>query len=148
MPIWARLVAPYAEQVAHTYGQLVAGKWAPRTPLTGRNARSAAAAVKARKQQIMTMADGWPSPAVQSPGVGGTRRGCLLPAWTVEALLRDRGTSDAVNAGRRNRANLRASDNSVARPSPTRDRRRSGGDERTQTLISIPTSTETGSCRV
>jgi hypothetical protein len=54
MPVWARSVAPYAEQVAHTYGQLVAGKWAPRTPLTGRNARSAAAVVRARKGQAVT----------------------------------------------------------------------------------------------
>jgi CRISPR-associated endonuclease Cas1 len=53
MPVWARSVAPYAEQVAHIYGHLVAGKWAPRTPLTGRNARSAAAVVKARKQQAV-----------------------------------------------------------------------------------------------
>jgi CRISPR-associated endonuclease Cas1 len=27
MPIWAREVAPYAEQVAHTFGRVVAGKW-------------------------------------------------------------------------------------------------------------------------
>jgi hypothetical protein len=53
MPAWARSVAPYAEQVAHTFGQMVAGKWAPRTPLTGRNARSAAAVVRARKQVAM-----------------------------------------------------------------------------------------------
>jgi CRISPR-associated endonuclease Cas1 len=49
MPIWAREVAPYAEQVAHTFGRVVAGKWSPRTPLTGRNAHAAAAVVKARK---------------------------------------------------------------------------------------------------
>jgi CRISPR-associated endonuclease Cas1 len=54
MPVWARSVAQYAEQVAHTFGHLVAGKWAPRTPLTGRNARSAAAVVKARKQQAVS----------------------------------------------------------------------------------------------
>jgi CRISPR-associated protein Cas1 len=48
MPVWARTVAPFAEKVAHTFGQLVAGKWAPRTPLTSRNARSAAAVVRAR----------------------------------------------------------------------------------------------------
>jgi hypothetical protein len=53
MPIWAKAVAPYAEQVAHTFGQLVSGKWALRTPLTSRNARSAAAVVKARKQQAV-----------------------------------------------------------------------------------------------
>jgi hypothetical protein len=53
MSVWAKAVAPYAEQVTHTYGQLVAGKWAPRTPLTGRNARSAAAVVRARKQQAV-----------------------------------------------------------------------------------------------
>jgi hypothetical protein len=53
VPVWARSVAPYAEQAAHTFGQLVAGKWAPRTPLTSRNARSAAAVVKARKQQAV-----------------------------------------------------------------------------------------------
>jgi CRISPR-associated endonuclease Cas1 len=53
MPVWARLVAPYAEKVAHMFGDLVAGKWTPRTPLTSRNARSAAAVVKARKQQAV-----------------------------------------------------------------------------------------------
>lgn len=49
MPMWAREVAPYAEQVAHTFGRVVAGKWSPRTPLTKRNAHAAAAVVKARK---------------------------------------------------------------------------------------------------
>jgi hypothetical protein len=55
MPIWAREVAPYAEQVAHTFGRVVAGKWSPRTPLTGRNAHAAAAVVKARKVGAVEM---------------------------------------------------------------------------------------------
>ncbi|MGA8726294.1 MAG: CRISPR-associated endonuclease Cas1, partial [Acidimicrobiales bacterium] len=51
MPTWSRAASPHAERVAHVFGQLVAGKWQPRTPLTKRNARAAAAVVKARKQQ-------------------------------------------------------------------------------------------------
>ena len=49
LPTWARSVAPYAVQVAHEFGRVVAGKWEPRTPLTGRKAKAAAAVVKARK---------------------------------------------------------------------------------------------------
>jgi hypothetical protein len=53
MPVWAKSVSPYSEQMAHTFGQLFAGKWEPRTPLTRRNARAAAAVVKARKQRAV-----------------------------------------------------------------------------------------------
>ncbi len=49
LPTWGRSVAPYAEQVAHEFGRMVAGKWEARTPLTGRKAKAAAAVVKARK---------------------------------------------------------------------------------------------------
>jgi len=49
LPTWGRSVAPHAEQVAHEFGRVVAGKWEARTPLTGRKAKAAAALVKARK---------------------------------------------------------------------------------------------------
>ncbi len=77
MPIWARAVAPYAEQVAHAFGQVVAGKWTPRTPLTNRNVRAAAAVVRARK-------------------VGAIERGRRSAAALAEAPRTDvaRGTLD------------------------------------------------------
>ena len=50
MPMWARAVAPYAEQLAHLLGRAVTGKWQARTPLTGRNQRAAQARVRARQQ--------------------------------------------------------------------------------------------------
>jgi len=49
MPVWAKAVAPHAEQLAHLLGRHVAGKWTPRTPLTARNSRAAQATAKARK---------------------------------------------------------------------------------------------------
>ena len=49
MPMWAKAVAPWAEQLAHLLGRAVKGSWQPRTPLTGRNQRSAQARVRARK---------------------------------------------------------------------------------------------------
>jgi hypothetical protein len=49
MPMWARAVAPYAEQVAHLLGRAVDGKWQARTPLTGANHRAAQARVRARR---------------------------------------------------------------------------------------------------
>ena len=49
MPMWARAVAPYAEQLAHLLGRCVDGKWQARTPLTGRNHRAAQARVRARQ---------------------------------------------------------------------------------------------------
>ncbi|HLN06463.1 MAG TPA: CRISPR-associated endonuclease Cas1 [Acidimicrobiales bacterium] len=55
MPMWARAVAPYAEQLAHLLGRAVAGKWQARTPLTGRNHRAAQARVRARQQVAGTM---------------------------------------------------------------------------------------------
>jgi len=56
MPMWARAVAPYAEQIAHLVGSAVEGKWQPHTPLTGRNQRAAQARVLARKQMGRAMA--------------------------------------------------------------------------------------------
>jgi CRISPR-associated protein Cas1 len=55
MPMWARAVAPYAEQLAHLLGRAVTGKWEARTPLTGRNHRAAQARVRARQQVAGTM---------------------------------------------------------------------------------------------
>jgi CRISPR-associated protein Cas1 len=55
MPMWARAVAPYAEQVAHLLGRAVTGKWEARTPLTGRNHRAAQARVRARRQVAGTI---------------------------------------------------------------------------------------------
>lgn len=49
MPMWAKAAAPHAEQLTHLLGRAVAGKWQPRTPLTGRNHRAAQARVRARK---------------------------------------------------------------------------------------------------
>jgi CRISPR-associated endonuclease Cas1 len=49
MPRWAQAVAPIAEQVAHTLGQAMAGKYVAVTPLTARRHRQAQAVVKARK---------------------------------------------------------------------------------------------------
>jgi CRISPR associated protein Cas1 len=63
LPMWGRSVAPYAEQVAHEFGRVVAGKWEARTPLTGRKAK-AAAVVKARKAD--TAAKGRRSAAVRA----------------------------------------------------------------------------------
>jgi len=50
MPVWAKLVAPHAEAVAHLFGRAVRGQWTPRTPLSGTKAAAARARVKARKR--------------------------------------------------------------------------------------------------
>jgi CRISPR-associated endonuclease Cas1 len=49
IPQWAQAVAPIVEQVAHTLGQAMAGKYVAVTPLTTRRHRQAQAVVKARK---------------------------------------------------------------------------------------------------
>lgn len=49
MPRWAQLVAPWAETVAHTLGDAMAGKCQPTTPLTGQRSKAAQAVVMARK---------------------------------------------------------------------------------------------------
>ena len=54
MPMCAKAVAPHAEALAHLLGRAVSGKWQPRTPLTGRKARAAAAEVKAHKMTAQT----------------------------------------------------------------------------------------------
>ncbi len=46
MPMWERAVAPYAEQVADTFGEVVAGQWKPDPDLIRCNARMAAAVGK------------------------------------------------------------------------------------------------------
>ncbi|MDA8356747.1 MAG: CRISPR-associated endonuclease Cas1 [Actinomycetota bacterium] len=50
LPRWSDLIAPVAENVAHTLGDALAGKYVAVTPLTRRWRREAAAHVKARKQ--------------------------------------------------------------------------------------------------
>jgi CRISP-associated protein Cas1 len=50
MPLWARLVAPHAEAVAHLLGRAVRGAWTPRTPLSRVKARTAQAQVRERKR--------------------------------------------------------------------------------------------------
>lgn len=49
MPTWARVVAPWAERVAHALGELVDGKYEMLTPLTRTNHKAAQVAIKARK---------------------------------------------------------------------------------------------------
>jgi CRISPR-associated endonuclease Cas1 len=49
MPVWARSLAPLAEQAAHAFGQAMAGKFQPTTPLTSRRQRESQAVVNARK---------------------------------------------------------------------------------------------------
>jgi CRISPR-associated endonuclease Cas1 len=56
MPRWARLVAPYAERVAHMLGQAMAGKYQATTPLTTRRHRDAQTSVKARKAATKAVA--------------------------------------------------------------------------------------------
>jgi CRISPR-associated protein Cas1 len=56
MPMWAKLVAPHAEAIAHLLGRAVRGQWTPRTPLSQAKARAAQAQVKARKQSARAAA--------------------------------------------------------------------------------------------
>jgi len=46
---WAKEIAPIAEGISHLFGDVMAGKFSPVTPLTGNRARTAQAVVKARK---------------------------------------------------------------------------------------------------
>ncbi len=55
MPMWAKVVAPYAEAVSHLVGKAVAGSWQARTPLSGRNQKAAQALVRARKSNARTL---------------------------------------------------------------------------------------------
>jgi CRISPR-associated endonuclease Cas1 len=57
LPMWSQAVAPIAERLAHTFGQAMAGKYEPVTPLTTKRARSAQAVVKARKQANKVVAE-------------------------------------------------------------------------------------------
>jgi CRISPR-associated endonuclease Cas1 len=52
LPEWRQGLAPIAEHVAHVLGAVMAGKYHPTTPLTGRNVRDAQAVVKARKAAV------------------------------------------------------------------------------------------------
>lgn len=52
MPLWAEMVGPWAERLAHLLGQVIAGKYQPVTPLTRVDSKKAAAAVKARKAAV------------------------------------------------------------------------------------------------
>jgi hypothetical protein len=49
LPRWSQALAPIAEQVAHSLGQAMAGKYISVTPLIGDSSRQAQAVVKARK---------------------------------------------------------------------------------------------------
>jgi len=54
MPRWAQALAPVAEHVAHVFGDAMAGKYQPATPLTRSRTKSAQALVKARKASAVT----------------------------------------------------------------------------------------------
>jgi CRISPR-associated endonuclease Cas1 len=49
MPLWARALAPIAEDAAHVFGRALAGKYQAATPLTSRRTRESQAVVNARK---------------------------------------------------------------------------------------------------
>lgn len=81
LPMWAELVAPMAERVAHDLGKAMVGKYQPATPLTRSRSHAAAAAVKVRKAAATTAASSTASrqrPSGQAattmwscPGCGG-----------------------------------------------------------------------------
>jgi hypothetical protein len=76
MPTWARSLAPWAEKVAHMLGAVMAGKYAPATPLTGRRTRDAQAVIKARKAAVRQAATS--TTARQRPASEST----VLPLWS------------------------------------------------------------------
>lgn len=51
MSQWRKAVAPWAERVAHTFGEALKGKYQPVTPLTGRRAKEARQEVTTRKSK-------------------------------------------------------------------------------------------------
>ncbi len=57
MPKWAKALAPIVEQVAHTLGRAMAGKYEAATPLTTQRQRNAQAVVKARKRAAGQVAE-------------------------------------------------------------------------------------------
>jgi len=51
LPRWREAIAPLAEEVAHTLGAVIEGRFVPATPLTSSRAKTAQAVVKARKAE-------------------------------------------------------------------------------------------------
>ncbi|MGD0983219.1 MAG: CRISPR-associated endonuclease Cas1 [Acidimicrobiales bacterium] len=115
MPMWARAVAPYAEQLAHLLGRAVAGKWQARTPLTGRNQRAAQARVRARRQVAGTISRQSVDPRRQA------QRVATDTAATVLATCVDCGGPLARSR------HLRCTACSESTPNQTRDVRRRRG---------------------
>jgi hypothetical protein len=76
LPEWRQGLAPIAEHVAHVLGSVMAGKYHPATPLTGRNVRDAQAVVKARKAAVRQAAVS--TTARQRPAAGQV----ALSLWT------------------------------------------------------------------
>ncbi|MGC9961769.1 MAG: CRISPR-associated endonuclease Cas1 [Acidimicrobiales bacterium] len=76
MPTWARSLAPWAEKVAHMLGAVMAGKYSPATPLTGRRTRDAQAVIKARKAAVRQAATS--TTTRQRPASEPT----VLPLWS------------------------------------------------------------------
>ena len=76
LPEWRQGLAPIAEHVAHVLGSVMAGKYHPATPLTGRNVRDAQAVVKARKAAVRQAAVS--TTARQRPAAGQG----ALSLWT------------------------------------------------------------------
>jgi CRISPR-associated endonuclease Cas1 len=75
LPRWSQAVAPLVEHIAHTLGRAMAGNYQPRTPLTGRHGKAAAAAVKARKTAAAGVAQ---TTAARQRPAGRPAR----PAWS------------------------------------------------------------------
>lgn len=77
MPTWARALAPWAEHVAHVFGQAMTGKYQAATPLTRSRTRAAQAIVKARKASAT--AAGASTVALQKAGSSTTRSRWTCP---------------------------------------------------------------------
>ena len=79
MPTWARLLAPWAERVAHSFGAVMAGKYSPATPLTSSRIKAAQAVVKARRAEssLMKARKAEPTPRQQPASVPA-----VLPLWS------------------------------------------------------------------
>jgi CRISPR-associated endonuclease Cas1 len=96
LPRWAQAVAPVAEEVAHTLGLAMAGKYVPATPLTTRKQRHAQAAVKARKEVARTTATS--SVRQQRPTGSAPRKLWSCPGCGGEVTHRKRTRCDACIA--------------------------------------------------
>ena len=77
VPRWSQALAPIAERMAHTLGQVLAGKYVPVTPLTGTSRRRAQAVVKARKAATASAAK---STTTRQRGVGEGGGAVELPS--------------------------------------------------------------------